>query len=595
MNIIAAPGTPLPKTQFMKKHLTTILLFCWLTLPGLAQIAVDYAAQINNGHELHQAGKLDEALAAFQRASEINPQRGLAYSQMGVIYFQQEKYLTAITMLQKAVALEPHDPIAQNSLGLIYLSQNNLQAAVKPLEAAYQLAPELPGLAENLAGLYQALGEEKKSEQILRERKAPPPPTAHQLYLRGLVALEKNNAALALEFLKEALRREPQMTEAKYPLAQAYLHLRQEKEAIALLQELATAPGLDAAAYLMLGRLYYQLKRYDESLTAWQQLVALMPDHLEAYEAMGYIHHQRKQPEKAVAPLQKAIQIAPRSASPYRQLALAYRDLKQKKESIEMLQQLTALAPDDGLSFQVLGYLLLADNRLDEGIAALQRALALLPDNRDIQATLASALKARNERPDLATLERAVRDNPRNAPAHYRLGSAYKLYGKTAEAFAEFRAAYEIAPEQFEAMLAYAFALHEQKRWEEVLQVYQKFYANQPDSHEKNFYLGSTHYELEQHTAAIPYFVKVLNKKPDATFSAWMLALSYEATGQKKQAIATLEHLLTYDANHSTAWYELGLLHLHQKQTEQARQCHEKLQKLNPGLAESLGRKIENR
>lgn len=577
----------------MKKHLTALALFFFLTLTGLAQIASEYAAQINKAAALHQAGKLDEALAAFLRASEIHPQRGLAYSQIGIIYFQQQKVLQAITMLQKAVALEPNDPIAQNSLGLIYLSQNNLKAALKPLEAAYQLAPELPHLAENLAQLYQELGEEKKSEQIRHAIKTPPPPTAQQLYLRGLVALEKDNYELALELLKAALRLEPQMAEAKIPLAQAYFNLRHEKEAIAVLQEFTTAPGLDAAAYLMLGRLYYRLKRYDESLTAWQQLVALMPDHLEAYETMGFIYQHLKQPDKAVAPLQKATQIAPRSASPYRQLAGVYRDLNQKKESITMLQQLTALAPEDGQSFQILGYLLLADNRLEDGIAALQRALVLLPGNRDIQATLASALKARNERPDLAPLERAVRENPRSAPAHYRLGSAFKLYGKSAEAFAEFRAAYELAPDQFEPMLAYAFALHEQKRLEEVLQVYQKFYANKPDSHEKNFYLGSTYYELEKHAAAIPYLVKVLNKKNDATFSAWLLALSYEATGQMKEAVATLEHLLVYDANNSSAWYELGLLSLRQKQMEQAKRCLDKLQKLNPGLAESLGRKME--
>jgi tetratricopeptide (TPR) repeat protein len=239
--------------------------------------------------------------------------------------------------------------------------------------------------------------------------------------------------------------------------------------------------------------------------------------------------------------------------------------------------------------------LLLADNRLDEGIAALQRARVLLPDNKDIQATLASAIKAQSARPNLAALQRAVAENPKNALAHYRLGEAYKHYGKFAEAFAEFRTAYELAPNQFEAMLEYAFALQEQKRYEEALHVYQKFYADKPDSQEKHFYLGSTYYQLKQYAAAIPHFVKVLDINPNATFSAWLLALCYEATGQLKQAIAALEHLLIYDSNNSSAWHELGLLYLHQKQPEKAVQCHEKLQTLNPGMAESLGRKLEGK
>ena len=579
----------------MKNFLIILAVFLTIISTSQAQNSSEFVAAMNKGQQLLTAGKMDEAIDAYRRASEINPQHSAVYAQLGVIYYTQKKFSEAAAMMQKAVELNPWDAIAQNSLGMIYLAQDNLKAAVGPLEKAYELSPEIPHLAGNLMRLYRTLGQVEKSEQIQREMKTSPTQTAKRAFYRALVAFESGDNKTAITQGNQAAQLEPQMIEAKQIVIQAYINTGQYEKAAIWLKEVASTTSPDAEAYLTLGRIYYKLKRNNESLAAFLKLSELVPDHLEAHEMAGRIFINLNQPDKAVPHLQRAVQIAPRSAPAYRELAIAYRDLNRNKECIEILQQITALAPEDVMSFQILGYLLMADNRYDEAIVVLQRALALKPDDQDIQHTLGSAQKAVQNRPDLAKLQGDVVKYPKNSAAHYHLATAYDYYGKRDKALTEYHLAYELEPERLEAMRGYAFALQTTKQYEKALQVFQKFYANKPDSQEKHFYLGSVYYDLNNYTEAIKHLSKVLEIKPEATHTAWLLAEAYAANGQPENAIATLEQLLQRAPDYANALHQLGILYLNKGQTQKATQCYQKLHPINPGLAESLGRKIEGR
>ncbi|WP_413201189.1 tetratricopeptide repeat protein, partial [Nostoc piscinale] len=91
------------------------------------------------GLVLHEQNKLDEAVAAYKKATEINPNYASAYNGLGLVLHEQNKLDDAIKVYNKVIDL-PEDTtgtpstthaVAYNNLGLLHQQQGNLQKAIK--------------------------------------------------------------------------------------------------------------------------------------------------------------------------------------------------------------------------------------------------------------------------------------------------------------------------------------------------------------------------------------------------------------------------------------------------------------------------------
>jgi len=74
----------------------------------------------NQGMELFVEGKLDEAVAAYQRALEQDPSYADALHALAMIYAHQEKFDEAIETAQRLIEITPDDELAYTSLSIFY-------------------------------------------------------------------------------------------------------------------------------------------------------------------------------------------------------------------------------------------------------------------------------------------------------------------------------------------------------------------------------------------------------------------------------------------------------------------------------------------
>ena len=120
------------------------------------------------GWQLWQDRKLDEAEAKFQKAVALDPANTNAWNGLGWATFNAGKSAAAENAFQKAVSLDPHQPGALNGLGQIYLSRGKYEDAEKYL---LQAAPQAPAAWFGLARLYLLQGKfadaEKWAQQIM--------------------------------------------------------------------------------------------------------------------------------------------------------------------------------------------------------------------------------------------------------------------------------------------------------------------------------------------------------------------------------------------------------------------------------------------
>jgi Flp pilus assembly protein TadD len=77
------------------------------------------------GKILERQGRLDEALAAFERTVLVDPKESDAYFEMGVIYQQRNDRPRALAAYKKAAELSPGDEDYRRALA-------SLSAAAKP-------------------------------------------------------------------------------------------------------------------------------------------------------------------------------------------------------------------------------------------------------------------------------------------------------------------------------------------------------------------------------------------------------------------------------------------------------------------------------
>jgi tetratricopeptide (TPR) repeat protein len=111
----------------------------------------DPTTHYNLGVLLAMTGRLDDAIAQYQRALDRDPQYSDARSNLATALARRGDIARAARELAAVVASDPENALARTNLGLLRLQQGQTAAAVRELEEALRLAPGLPSAVEGLA------------------------------------------------------------------------------------------------------------------------------------------------------------------------------------------------------------------------------------------------------------------------------------------------------------------------------------------------------------------------------------------------------------------------------------------------------------
>ena len=94
---------------------------------------------------LLKTGSADEAAAAFQKAIELEPEAGAAYSNLARALASQGKYQEAVALFEKSIDLLDNDKDkaqALNGLGNAHRKLNDYESAIRSYHRAAELAKD---------------------------------------------------------------------------------------------------------------------------------------------------------------------------------------------------------------------------------------------------------------------------------------------------------------------------------------------------------------------------------------------------------------------------------------------------------------------
>jgi len=181
----------------------------------------------------------------------------------------------------------------------------------------------------------------------------------------------------AIEYLNNAIKLQPDSSEAYVNRGVAYGNLGQHQRAIEDYNKAIRLKPDSAAAYYNRGIAYADLGQHQRAIEDDNQAIRLKPDYADAYVNRGVDYVRLGQHQRAIEDYSKAIRLKPDSAKAYYNRGNAYVRLGQHQRAIEDFNEAIRLKPDsvDAYNSRGIAYLLQGNNKL--GCRDAQKASAL--------------------------------------------------------------------------------------------------------------------------------------------------------------------------------------------------------------------------
>ena len=193
-----------------KRALTAMAMLVVLLAAAHVHARSDEAVRRNNfGAELLKQGRLDEAIAEFERAVEVDPAFPAAQFNLAYAYERRDRIDEAIAQYKKAIQLEPGNVVGLNNLGVLYDKKGLYDEAIMSYEEALRADPSNAMVQGNLANAKKNKGViQERQVQISNARKEvearPKDPRAAYNLARVYAALDMKDPAF--EWLSKALQ-----------------------------------------------------------------------------------------------------------------------------------------------------------------------------------------------------------------------------------------------------------------------------------------------------------------------------------------------------------------------------------------------------
>jgi superkiller protein 3 len=329
----------------------------------------DPFAACNLGISLGHLGQWQEAAEAFQASLAQQPDDPLARCNLGVALGYLDLWQEALEAFGQVLALNPDDADAQYNLGVVSSLLGQWPEAIEAFKIVLQLNPDDAEAHLQLGQLHQRLGRWREASEAFQQAVLMFEPQLSRASGQ-LAAINEAGWQEMVEALKQAIRLQPNLTEARYHLGLAYARQGRWQDAAQTFKVLFRLKlgGLRGRPAGLAGEgpgeewepLTVSLRLKAELATTHYNLVLAAADPLGAMEELDALEH--------------AVQSQAQDVAAQYRLGRAYMGQGRYPEAAAAFRQVVQLDPQHAMA---LYYLALACRHLGDLVASLEAYLAL--------------------------------------------------------------------------------------------------------------------------------------------------------------------------------------------------------------------------
>lgn len=534
-----------------------VIVFCLILLAAACTQDPETAKRnlLATGNKYFNSGKYKEASILYRKAIQKDRRFGEAYYRLALTELELGRVAEAVAALERATELEPANADAFAKLADLYLAIYfaNQSAAKEVLERIAQLAERGE---ESLAGSFD----------LLR--------------VKGFLALHRKQYDDAIASFQAAAAQRPEDGRAALGLAESLAAAGRDEEAERLARAFIEKNKSFAGMYDFLYVRYMRdgrTRQAEEILRAkcsqnpaqtdfWLQLAghyhvvgdrARMEEILErllgqpqaqpeVYSAVGDFYMRTAQFEYALETYRKGAEIAPKQRVDFeRKMVEALAFQGKVGEAFELVERLLKENPKDNQARAMRGALRLRGGNpkeLDAAIQDFEAALSAMPDNAVVRFNLAETYLAKgNSDRAIVEYQEAIRRRPDYLQPRYGLARAHLLKQDYAQALAVADEILALRPDDLRAKLIQSVAWLQLGKTDLARKGLEEILRRAPQAGEAMFQLAMLNFAEKKYDEAERWLSRLGEASPSDRRAVLGLVEVEMARGRRDRAAAILE------------------------------------------------------
>ncbi|HET9328548.1 MAG TPA: tetratricopeptide repeat protein [Candidatus Eisenbacteria bacterium] len=504
----------------------------------------------------------DKALEAFKTAQKMDPTLALAFWGEGEVYHRQDKCAEAIPMFEKAVSLDRKFPEAQLGLGDCYVKTKQFAKATTALNEGLKWGPKWrPRFLVALGGAAVARDSLRAAGVYFTRAREEAPTDPEVRRALGEFYIQRGTWSLAVLETQAAVDLDSSDVELRYSLAQALEYDQRYDQALDQYRWIARRDADFAPAQLSLGSLLYRAgahdpSRYPEARIPLERYTQLAPQDPKGWSLLGRTLANLKMRDEAITAMLKAEQLGDKNKELY---SMLFRVMAEKRDWTRAVQyyELSEKLPKDEL--------LVAQMYAIQG--NVPRADSIYANILSHDSTSSAAKVAMNERGKLRFRQKDFEG-----------------------ALAQFQKRNALDPPSSEAYFYTGLSNNQLKRYPEAVEALKKSTALDTTKADRYFWLGVVLDQQKNITdAQVAFQRSVALDDTSKSASKARAQLGYYRLLEKDWpgAIQHLERSVALDAQYVQAWVWLGQGHQNSGNREKAMEAYRKALAIDPNQPEA--------
>jgi tetratricopeptide (TPR) repeat protein len=308
--------------------------------------SINSAPHVRLGRVLQLQGRLDEAIAEYQRAISINPGSASAHNNLGIAFSQQGKRQQAAAEYRLALDRDPKSGSARNNLGVALYNQGKPDDAIVQLRRAIEINPNFWALPHsNLGDALFAQGKIDEAGAEYRRAAEVEPNDANAHNKLGIFLGREGKTDDAIVEFRRAIEIDPKHENAHGNLGQALSRKGQADEAVAEYRRATEINPKNAAVHNNLGFALFNQGKDDDAIMEFRSAIELGPKYANAHANLGMALYHQGKGDAAAAEYGRAIEIDPDNAIAHNGMGVAMSDQGRTDAAIAEYRRAIATDP----------------------------------------------------------------------------------------------------------------------------------------------------------------------------------------------------------------------------------------------------------
>jgi tetratricopeptide (TPR) repeat protein len=350
---------------------------------GIARSPENAVGHYHLGRILLEAGKVDEAMASFERAVTANTAFEPAYLALASMHEARHEKEQAVAVLKKYLHhVNPRNREIRHQLVRIYVDAKDYQGARKELE---DLIAEDPSDLDAQLRMALIHGEQKEYPQAIDRLNAILKVRPAELKVRdylGYLYEESKDTQKALETYTFNIQLEPNFYEGHLHLGVLYYRLKRFPEANEHLGRAIVLNPKQPESHIVQGLAYLQQEQYDKSADVFLEGIQHNPKNADLHFNLGTAYDKLNRFDDVVRAMETAIKLDPHHADALNYLGYSYAERGIRiDQALSLTKQAVALKPENGYYVDSLGWAFFKSGQLAEALVELKRAATLVGDD----------------------------------------------------------------------------------------------------------------------------------------------------------------------------------------------------------------------